>query len=70
MATSSITANFYCDNAKAANEFVRLLAMPTPVIKAPKLPFKIVTHETAAQRRAFIAGIKRRWGSSVGSDAK
>ena len=25
MATSSITANFYCDNAKAANTFVDLL---------------------------------------------
>ena len=28
MATSSITANFYCDDAKAANAFVRMLARP------------------------------------------
>ena len=28
MATSSITANFYCDDAKAANAFVRMLVRP------------------------------------------
>ena len=28
IATSSITANFYCDDAKAANAFVRILVRP------------------------------------------
>ena len=28
MATSSITANFYCDDAKAVNAFVRILVRP------------------------------------------
>ena len=28
MATSSITANFYCDDAKAVNAFVRMLVRP------------------------------------------
>ena len=30
MSTSSITANFYCDDAKAANAFVRVLCGNTP----------------------------------------
>lgn len=30
MATSSITANFYCDDAKAANTFVDLLLSEKP----------------------------------------
>ena len=33
MATSSITANFYCDNAKAANTFVDLLLSEKPPAK-------------------------------------
>ena len=33
MATSSITANFYCDNAKAANTFVDLLLSENPPAK-------------------------------------
>ena len=33
MATSSITANFYCDDAKAANAFVRMLAQPVKIVK-------------------------------------
>jgi len=64
MATSSITANFYCDNAKATNEFVRLLVMPTPVVKAPKLHVKVFEDETPAQRRAFVARFKKRWSAN------
>ena len=33
MATSSITANFYCDDAKAANTFVDLLLSEKPPAK-------------------------------------
>ena len=33
MATSSITANFYCNNAKAANTFVDLLLSEKPPAK-------------------------------------
>lgn len=61
MATSSITANFYCDNAKATNEFVRLLTMPTPVAKAPKIGVEVVAHQTSAQRRDFAARFRKRW---------
>jgi hypothetical protein len=34
MATSSITANFYCDEAKAANAFVRMLVRPAECVKS------------------------------------
>ena len=34
MATSSITANFYCDDAKVANAFVRMLVRPAGCVKS------------------------------------
>jgi len=45
------------------NEFVRLLAIPIPVIKAPKLHIKDVEEKTPALRRASIARFKKRWDS-------
>lgn len=64
MATSSITANFCCDNAKAANEFVRLLATPAPVVAAHKLSVYVVEHATPAARRAFAMRFKKRWNAA------
>ncbi len=46
MATSSITANFHCDDAKAANAFVRLLVRPVGTV-----PFDPV----AARARGFAS---------------
>lgn len=38
MAASSITANFYCDDAKAANAFVRMLTRPIKTIgRVPRI---------------------------------
>lgn len=53
MATSSITANFYCDDAKAANAFVRMLAQPVEIVK--RNPNAVRTHEfaNAEDERAF-----------------
>ena len=53
MATSSITANFYCDDAKAANAFVRMLAQPVSTIKQD--PNAARAHEFASEKeeRAF-----------------
>ena len=53
MATSSITANFYTDDPKAANAIVR--ALFTPVKPSPRLPTAADSERryTAAQERAF-----------------
>lgn len=53
MATSSITANFYCDDAKAANAFVRMLAQPVKIVK--RNPNAVRTNEFASEEdeRAF-----------------
>lgn len=53
MATSSITANFYTDDPKVANRFVRTLF--TNVKPSPKLPTAAdsVKRYTPAQERAF-----------------
>ena len=53
MATSSITANFYCDDAKAANAFVRMLAQPVKIVK--RNPNAVCAHEFAneEEERAF-----------------
>ena len=53
MATSSITANFYCDDAKAANAFVRMLVQPVKIVK--RAPNAVSTHEFAndEEERAF-----------------
>jgi len=54
MATSSITANFYTDDPKAANAIVH--ALFTSVEPSPKLPTAFgtsVKSRTSAQERAF-----------------
>ena len=51
MATSSITANFHCDDAKAANAFVRMLARPVDTA-----PFDPV----AARARGFASEDEKR----------
>ena len=56
MATSSITANFHCKDAKAANAFVRLMFSPkaTDSWKAPDTSrVRIRENMNAAQKRAF-----------------
>lgn len=47
MATSSITANFYCDDAKAANAFVRMLAQPVKIVS--RNPGTAYAHEFASE---------------------
>ena len=53
MATSSITANFYTDDPKAANAIVR--ALFTQVKPSPKVPTAVgmVKQYTPAQENAF-----------------
>ena len=46
MATSSITANFYCDDAKAANAFVRMLAQPVRTVVRKKRSQTVVNDTT------------------------
>lgn len=53
MATSSITANFHCDDAKAANALVRMLASPVRIVRQD--PGAARAHEFASKKdeRAF-----------------
>jgi hypothetical protein len=51
MATSSITANFYCNDAKAANAFVRMLAQPVKTGK--RNPKAVHAHEFASGEEAL-----------------
>jgi len=53
MATSSITANFYTDDPKAANRFVR--ALFTKVKPSPLPPsLKPYEFKTESEKRAFF----------------
>jgi hypothetical protein len=63
MATSSITANFYCDDAKAANAFVRMLSQP---IKSATRKSKVVfvSDATIGDEDSFVKRFKDRWLSS------
>ena len=57
MATSSITANFYCDDAKAANTFVDLLfSDKTPDGWTAVKPSTALVHSFASEdeRTAFL----------------
>ena len=56
MATSSITANFYCDDPKAANTFVELMFSPNidPAFVAPDNPnIRITEFADKSKERAF-----------------
>ena len=59
MATSSITANFYCDDAKAANAFVRMLVQPVKVIKHDPNACHAAEFESEAEMRAFCKKMAR-----------
>ena len=69
MATSSITANFYCDDAKAANAFVDLMFSEKPPAKwvAP-IPTGTV-HEFRDKRETenFVKRVVRARRSRVGA---
>ena len=69
MATSSITANFYCDDAKAANTFVDLLLSEKPPAKwvAP-VPMG-TAHEFRNKREVanFVKRVVRARRSRVGA---
>ena len=53
MATSSITANFYCDDAKAANAFVRMLARPVECVKSDSSEVRAHKFATEKESKAF-----------------
>ena len=59
MATSSITANFYCDDAKAANAFVRMLVQPVKVIKRDPNACHAAEFESESEMRAFCKKMAR-----------
>ena len=61
MATSSITANFYCDDAKAANAFVRMLAQPVRTVVRKKRSLPVVNDATVDDEDAFVKRFKARW---------
>jgi len=60
MATSSITANFYTDDPKAANRFVRTLFTNVKPSPLPRQTVGIVEFKTAAEKRAFLLKAVRR----------
>lgn len=63
MATSSITANFHCEDAKAANAFVRLRFAPKAAAswKVPDTSdVRIRDDMNAAQKRAFWRKVAER----------
>ena len=59
MATSSITANFYCDDAKAANAFVRMLARPVKSVSLGSDVARAHVFATENERKAFCANTVR-----------
>ena len=54
MATSSITANFYTDDPKAANAIVHALFTQTEPSRDLPLGSPVHVHRTVAQRQAFF----------------
>ena len=60
MATSSITANFYTDDPKAANNIVRALFTNVKPSPLPRQKVEIVEFKTAAERIAFARKVARR----------
>ena len=59
MATSSTTANFHCDDAKAANAFVRMLVQPVKVIKPDPNACHAEEFKSNAEMRAFCLKMAR-----------
>ena len=59
MATSSITANFTCNDSKAANAFVRMLVQPVKVIKRDPNACHAAEFKSAAEMRAFCLKMAR-----------
>lgn len=66
MATSSITANFYCDDAKAANAFVRMLVQPVRTVARKRRSLPVVNDATVDDEEAFVKRFKARWSRSRG----
>jgi hypothetical protein len=69
MATSSITANFYCDDAKAANTFVDLLLSEKPPAKWVAPVPTGTAHEFRNKREVanFVKRVVRARRSRVGA---
>ena len=59
MSTSSITANFYCDDAKAANAFVRMLARPVKSVSLSSDVARAHVFATESERKAFCVNTVR-----------
>ena len=60
MATSSITANFYTDDPKAANAIVRALFTNVKPSPLPRGKVKIVRFKNDAAKRAFFEKVHKR----------
>ena len=60
MATSSITANFYTDDPKAANAIVHALFTNVKPSPLPRRRVKIVRFRNDAAKRAFIEKVAKR----------
>ena len=54
MATSSITANFACNDAKAANAFVRMLAKPLAPLQRDANVIRASEFGSDAEERSFV----------------
>ena len=67
MATSSITANFYCDDAKAANAFVRMLVSPVKDSPSRRARAQLLDFETEAEKRDFVKRFRAKWSKRKGS---
>ena len=67
MATSSITANFYCDDAKAANAFVHMLVSPVKDSPSRRARAQLLDFETEAEKRDFVRRFRAKWSKRKGS---
>ena len=67
MATSSITANFYCDDAKAANAFVRMLVSPVRDSPSRRVKAQLLDFTTDAAKRDFVRRFRAKWSKRKGS---
>ena len=60
MATSSITANFYTDDPKAANAIVHALFTNVKLSPRPRRTVRVVEFKTEAEKRAFMRKVVQR----------
>ena len=60
MATSSITANFYTDDPKAANAIVRALFTNVKPSPLPRQTVRVVEFKTPASKLAFFKKVHAR----------